>query len=116
MTRKEFIERMTSMVSTYLEDVGRFDNNPQIIIDPATMMLGYANNADLLSGIADNDEAVEAAAGADQPADEDATDRQVRRNPDFYAIFTLLTPVAPKKFEVNRRRIEEIADTYPALT
>lgn len=89
MTRKDFEEAITKLVNLYIGDFERYDSNPQIYVDPATMFVDLVNGSDFYRNIEDSDEAVENAAGADRPESEDADDYQVRRNPDFYPVKTL---------------------------
>lgn len=91
-TEKEFIGEITELVNGYIENFDRYDSNPQLRINPLLKRVELINGADMGAEIEDADEAVENAAIAQNPATEDADDRQVRQNPDFYPVKNFLKP------------------------
>lgn len=108
MTREEFIDVVAQLVGQYIFEGRMPGANVQLRVNPATLGIALVSNADFMAEIADNDEAVEAAAAADRPEAEDAADMQVRRNPDFYPVSTLIT--ADNK--PDREAIGKVADHY----
>lgn len=102
MTKEVLIENISRLLNEYIENATSFDSNPQLRINPATNSVTIVNGKDMLEEIEDSNETIEDAAGAEGAADEDATDYQVKRNPDFYAVTSLL------KTDSNGRRIPDI--------
>ena len=107
MNSNDFVQAVTELVETYIENHARFDSDPQIRVNPVTFAVGLINGSEMQDEIADSVETVEDAAGAQGEASENATDYQVKQNPDFYAVSTLLTTSptgvkAPDKDAINR--------------
>lgn len=92
MKREEFETAVTEAVGLYLDDKNNFDSNAQLRVDPSTLEIEIVNGSDMLAEIEDSNEAVEDAAGAQGAANEEATEFQVKQNPDFYAMSTLTGP------------------------
>lgn len=90
MTRQEFTKQITDNVQLYIDNFYRFKDNPQIRINPSNLAVTLENGSDLLSEIGESDEALEDAAAAEGAANEDSTDFQVKQNPDFYAVASLV--------------------------
>lgn len=86
MTREEFTKTVIDLIQDYIDNAGSFDSNPQLRVNPATLKIMLVKGQDMLAEIEDSNEAVEDAAGAEGSASEDASDFQVRQNPDFYAV------------------------------
>lgn len=112
MNRDNFIKNIEFWVQEYIENFDRFDSNPQIRINPQNHDVALVNGSDLLSEIEDSNEAVEDAAGAQGMETQDASDYQVKQNPDFYPVKTLLKPIAPGKSEPDHAAIAKIANKY----
>lgn len=111
MTREEFIKRVTENVQGYIDNFDRFDSNPQLRVDPESLYVDVVNGIDMAAEIEDSDEAVENAAAAEGAATKEADDAQVRRNPDLYAVKSILRPQGDTDIP-DSKRISEIADTY----
>ncbi len=111
MKREEFIERVKHLVSLYIENDNLFDQSPQLRVNPVALEMTIVNGGDIASDIADSEEIVEAAAGSDRPADEDADDFQVAQNPDFYPVKELITTIDGKR-QPAKRAIAQIAGNY----
>lgn len=109
MTLEESIIRL---VNEYIDNFDRFDSNPQIRINPATLTATLVNGSDMLTALADNDEALEEAAAADGLETEDAADYQAAQNPDFYAVKKLLTSSPAGNTSPDTLAIRRIAENY----
>ena len=112
MTRKEFIDALKESVQIYIDNFDRFDGNPQIMINPDTFDIKLVNGSEMLDAIADSDEAVEDAAFAEGAETKEASDYQVTRNPDFYAVTKLLKPFSAHTSEPDDVAIRKIAANY----
>lgn len=91
MTRDEFTALVRKAIELYMGSFEQYDANPQIKINPATLDIQLVNGSEMFTDIEYSDEAIEEAAGADDPEYEDAMDAQARQNPDFYAVKKLIT-------------------------
>lgn len=112
MTRTEFADSIAASVIEYMESFDRFDDNPQLRVEPRTLSVLLVNGAEMLADLAYNDEAVESAAGAQGAATMDATDFQVRQNRDFYAVKSLLRPDGAGGSEVDLKAVEAVVSNY----
>lgn len=112
MTRKEFKKSIEDNVYLYINNFYRFDSNPQLRVNPATLAVTLVNGSDILDEIGDNDEAVESAAAAHGMASQEASDFQVTQNPDFYPVKNLLEAVSDDKTLPKEDAIESIVSTY----
>ena len=112
MTRDEFKKAIVDNVNFYINNFYRFDSNPQIRVNPDTMLVTLVNGSDELTAIGDNDEAIEAAAASHGLASQEASDFQVTQNPDFYAVKGLLKELTPDTTVPDPVAIEEIVKIY----
>lgn len=113
MIRQEFTTTLNRMVQKYIENFTMYDSNPQLRVNPATLEMTIINGRDMMLELAENDEVVEAAAGAERPDEKDADDMQVRQNPDFYAVKTQLLEIHKGEEPTpSARGIADIADVY----
>lgn len=92
MTIKDFEAVIITAVNNYIDNFDRYDSNPQLVINPMNLSVSLVNGSEMAEAIEDSDEAVENAAIAQGMATQDAADYQVKRNPDFYPIKSLLRP------------------------
>lgn len=92
MDRSRLESIITDAVELYINNFDRYDNNPQLRVNPLTLDVEVVNGSDLAAEIEDSDEAVENAAIAHGMANQEAMDRQVKENPDFYPVKSLLRP------------------------
>lgn len=113
MTKEDFIKILTDRVQEYIESFDIFDSNPQLMINPVSLSVTLVNGSVMLDNIADSDETIEDAAGAEGDASESATDYQAKQNPDFYPVKKLLITMAGKATP-DTKAIDAIADTYLA--
>ena len=111
MNKDEFSKQLIATVNSYISNFDRYDNNPQIRVNPATLEIELVTGNDMQAEIEDSDEAVENAAIAQGMATQEASDFQVTQNPDFYAVKGLLKPVGDTD-EPNIDTIEEIVNVY----
>lgn len=102
-------------VEEYIANFDRYDSNPQVRINPATLEVTLVNGSDRLAEVEDSDEAIENAALAHGMANQEAMDYQVTQNPDFYAVKPLLRPHGDTSVP-DRRAILAIARHYPPLS
>lgn len=112
MTRKEFIDALKENVQIYIDNFDRFDSNPQLMINPDTLDIKLVNGSEMLDALADPEEAVEDAAFAEGAETKEASDYQVTRNPDFYAVTKLLKHVSAHNSEPSEAALKKIADVY----
>lgn len=112
MTQIDLKKVITDLVEEYIEDFDRFDSNPQIRVNPALKRAMLVNGRDMLEAIADSDEAIEDAAGAQGDETESATDYQASQNPDFYPVKKLLKTLSNGKTVPDAEAIEKIASNY----
>lgn len=111
--QRALAEKITRLVNEYIENFDRFDSNPQIRVNPATLSASLVNGRDMQLEIEDNDEAIEDAAAADGLETEDAADFQASQNPDFYAVKPLLSSKTANKTTPDAPAIRHIAANYP---
>lgn len=106
MDAKEFKGHLVDAVQMYIDNFDRFDSNPQLRVNPVSLRVDLVNGSDLIAEIEDSDEAVEDAAASQGMANDDATDYQVKQNPDFYPVKKLLQPDGntdvPSEKEIDR--------------
>lgn len=112
MNRKDFADAVAGMVKIYLDNSYNFDDNPQLRVNPVTFDFTIVNGSDMLAEIEDNNEAIEDAAGAEGAANEDATDLQVKQNPDFYSVRRLITTAPNGSYVPDEAQIDAIAALY----
>lgn len=111
MTRKDFEKTVTEAVNEYINNFYRFDSNPQLCVIPSTLEVRLMNGADIAAAIEDNDEAVENAAIAHGMANQESMDDQVKRNPDFYSLKSLLKAEGNTSV-ANPPEIRKLANNY----
>ena len=92
MDSKGFKHRLTESVQEYIDNFDRFDSNPQLRVNPVSLRVDLVNGSDLFAEIEDSDEAIEDAAASQGMESDEATDFQVKQNPDFYPVKKLLKP------------------------
>ena len=112
MTRDEFAASVLNAVRQYIDNTDIVDDNPQLRINPVSLDVILINGRDMFSEIADSDEAVENAAAAERPWDEDTSDYQVRQNPDFYAVKSLIKQGTDGLPVPDQAAIDAIAVVY----
>lgn len=111
-TREEFIAEVKSLLQFYMDNFYRYDSNPQLRIIPSTLSMSLENGSDLYNEIEDSDEAVENAALAQRPADEDADDNQVKRNPDLVPVKSLLKKLSDDREGIDMLAVTRLAGKY----
>lgn len=112
MTRENFISRITDIVNNYITYYIGPKRDFQVKVNPETLYTVLVDTVDQDNSIEYSDEAVEEAAAADSAEYEDAMDGQSRRNPDFYALRSLIKTDAEGKSTPDVEAIAKIADTY----
>ena len=65
MTRDKLIDKITSLLDVYVDNIDSFDHNPQLRVNPVSFDLTIVNGRDMLKEIEDSNEAIEDAASAD---------------------------------------------------
>ncbi|MDE7180918.1 MAG: hypothetical protein K2N88_06955 [Muribaculaceae bacterium] len=105
-------EQLTRLVDEYIDNFDRFDSYPQIRINPANLTATLVNGSDMLTAIADNDEALEDATAAQGDETEAASEYQVKQNPDFYAVKKLLKTTPAGATKPDEAAIRTIAAYY----
>lgn len=112
MKSDEFKKNIIEAVNTYIGNFDRFDNNPQLRVNPATLAVTLVNGSDMLTAIGDNDEAIEAAAASHGMANQEAADFQVTQNPDFYSLKTLIKATPDGGTVPDDKAVDAIVKTY----
>lgn len=112
MKHEEFVKLICSLVEEYIDNFDMFDSNPQIRVNPVSLDAALVNGSDMLSELEDSNEAVEDAAGARGAETEDASDYQVKQNPDFYPVKELLRVSDVEKTGPDAAKIESLAAKY----
>ena len=112
MTREEFKKSVEDAIQLYIDNFYRFDSNPQVRVNPTTLSVELVNGADILAGIGDNDEAIEAAAASHGMANQEAADFQVSLNPDYYAVKPMLEATPDGGTKAKSESVDFIVNTY----
>lgn len=110
--RKDFVKAVTDLVQEYIDNWDRFDNNPQIRVNPELLYVEAIDGRAMLEGIGDSEEAFEDAAYAQGDETMSASDYQEKEDPDFYPIKDLLKPAGHNVSVPDMDKIEKIADNY----
>lgn len=111
MTSQDLYSKILELVKGYIQNFSSLGSNPQIRINPMTLDVEYADGRELQQDIADNDEAVESAAGAEGLESQDASDYQARQDPDYFSVERLLLHT-PEGVEPDTDAIEAITRYY----
>lgn len=112
MTREEFKKTVEDNINIYINNFYRFDSNPQLNINPDTLVVTLENGSDSLTDRADNEEALEAAAASHGMASQEASEYQVTRNADFYAVKPLLEATRDGGTRPKESAVEAIVQNY----
>ncbi len=112
MKRDEFVAYVKAGIEYWLNNADAYDSDPQISVVPATLRIDLVNGSDFLESIADSDEAVESAAGVEGDASESSTDLQAGRDPDFYAVRSLVRYDSHGRITVDDKAVGAVADVY----
>lgn len=110
--RKTFVKAVTDLVQEYIDNWDRFDNNPQIRVNPELLFVEAIDGSAMLEGIGDSEEAFEDAAYAQGDETMSASDFQEKQDPDFYPIKELIKPSGANQSVPDIDKIEKIADAY----
>ncbi|MCM1440180.1 MAG: hypothetical protein NC131_13405 [Roseburia sp.] len=112
MTRKEFTDAVSSLVSEYIFEGAMPELDPQLRVVPATLEIAIVSAEEFQNEIADGDETIETAAAAQGPRAENDSDTEVNRIPDFYPVRILIKPDDKGGYEVDTEVVAEVADNY----
>ena len=99
------------MIQLYIDNADRFDSNPQLRVNPATLDASVVNGSDMLAELENSNENVEIEAGAEGAEAQDDADFQAGRNPDFYAVSRLVSETADRT-RPDLAAIAELAESY----
>ncbi|MCH5235166.1 MAG: hypothetical protein J1E16_07710 [Muribaculaceae bacterium] len=110
--RRTFVKAISDLVQEYIDNFDRFDDNPQIRVNPELLYVEAIDGSAMLEGIGDSEEAFEDAAYAQGDETMSASDFQEKEDPDFYPIKELLKPTGPNTSVPDLDKIEKIADEY----
>lgn len=110
--RKTFVKAVADLVQEYIDNFDRFDENPQIRVNPELLYVEAIDGRAMLEGIGDSEEAFEDAAYAQGDETMSASDFQEKEDPDFYPIKSLLKPTGEHTSAPDMDAIEKIADEY----
>lgn len=113
MTNKTtFIKAVKELVQEYIDNWDRFDENPQIRVNPELLFVEAVDGKAMLEDLGDSEEAFEDAAYAQGDETMSATDFQEKQDPDFYPIKDLIKPVGHNLSVPDDEKIEAIATRY----
>lgn len=110
--RNTFVKAIADLVQTYIDNWDRYDENPQIRVNPELLYVEAIDGSAMLEGIGDSEEAFEDAAYAQGDETMSASDYQEKEDPDFYPIKELLKPSGQNTSVPDMDKIEKIADEY----
>lgn len=102
MTREEFIHNVEEQVLNYITFHNAPDRNAQIRVNPLLKTTAPITGQEYLAEIADIQENIEIMAAADRPESEDDANYQVRQDPDFYPILSLISNGQPDMEAITR--------------
>lgn len=111
ITRDDFIQSIGRMLQLYIDNADRFDSNPQLRVNPATLDASVVNGSDMLAELENSNENVEIEAAAEGAEAQDDADFQAGRNPDFYAVSRLVSETADRT-RPDLAAIAELAESY----
>ena len=112
MKREDFVKTVAEQVNEYIGNFDRFDENPQLRVNPVLLFTDIINGKDMLNGIGYSEEAIENAAYAEGDETMSSTDFQSKEDPDFYPVKGLLKPSGPHTSIPDLDAIEKVADNY----
>lgn len=112
MTQNSLTDSIIGLIREYIDNFDMFDSNPQIRVNPGAKTAALVNGKDMLAEIEDSNEAIEDAAGAEGDEIEDASDFQVKQNPDFYPVKSLLKTEADGSVVPDESGVDKIAAIY----
>ena len=110
--RDTFVKAITDLVQEYIDNFDRFDDNPQIRVNPELLYVEIIDGSAMLEGLGDSEEAFEDAAYAQGDETMSASDYQEKQDPDFYPVKELLKPSGQHTSIPDSDKIEKIADEY----
>lgn len=110
--RKTFVKAINDLVQEYIDNWDRFDENPQIRVNPELLYVDLVNGNSMLEDLGDSEEAFEDAAYAEGDETMSASDFQEKQDPDFYPVKELLKETSPGVSIPDIDKIENIADEY----
>lgn len=110
--RKTFVKAINDLVQEYIDNWDRFDENPQIRVNPELLYVDLVNGNSMLEDLGDSEEAFEDAAYAEGDETMSASDYQEKQDPDFYPVKELLKETSPDVSVPDIDKIEKIADEY----
>ena len=112
MTRDELADNIAITIKEY---VG-FDHHNQpglkLSINPESLFVSVITEDEMLSDIADSNEAIEDAAAAERPESEDAMDYQVTQNPDIYPVADFEKSTPTGQVVLDMEAIRAVAAKY----
>ena len=112
MERNEFKNAIADCVSAYIKDYNILKDGTQLMINPESLMVSLADQANVFDDIDNSNTTIEAAAAAHGLEIQDATDYQASRNPDYYSLATLVKYSANGTMLVNDKAIDRLVDAY----
>ena len=110
--RKNFVNAIADLVQEYIDNWDRYDENPQIRVNPELLFVESVDGSAMLEGLGDSEEAFEDAAYAQGDETMSASDFQEKQDPDFYPIKELLKATGEHTSAPDMDKIEKIADRY----
>ena len=112
MKREEFVKSVAELVQLYIDNFERFDENPQLRVNPALLDVEIENGSAFLDDIGLSDEVIENAAYAEGDETESADDFQASQNYEYYPIRTFLKKTGEHTAVPDMDKINQMADKY----
>ncbi|MCM1449948.1 MAG: hypothetical protein NC082_06370 [Clostridiales bacterium] len=112
MTKEDLRKAINRCVNAYIEDYDVLGPDMQLCVYPETYEAILMSESDMFKEIAYANEALEAAAGAQGLESQESSDYQVKQNPDFYPMSTLVTYSDDGHLLPDRAAIDRLMSMY----
>ena len=99
------------MFRRYISNPKAFGTDPHLRINPRSLAVNIIGCNDMHAEIENSNEAIEDA-GVEGDMSEDAADYQVRQNPDFYPVKSLVAALPSGVLEPDKKAIGAVAAKY----
>lgn len=111
MGKKEFTDTIFDFIKGYISNPKAFGTDPHLRINPRSLAVNIIGCNDMHAEIENSNEAIEDA-GVEGDMSEDAADYQVRQNPDFYPVKSLVAALPSGVLEPDKKAIGAVAAKY----
>ena len=101
MGKKEFTDTIFDFIKGYISNPKALGTDPHLRINPRSLAVNIIGCNDMHAEIENSNEAIE-----------DAADYQVRQNPDFYPVKSLVAALPSGVLEPDKKAIGAVAAKY----